>query len=736
MIGLSPWASTAKEAFADPALTEIFRREFKNYSLSVHNSGDSLWLLIGHPKENRTALRAAFSPGGDLSVTRITEQEDYIQISLKSLIGNYSIRVSLPDSEQPIVRSTTSFTADEPLFIPFWPRDLIFLGKRSGEVQGKIHTSQTQTRSGLIYLSTSKPEAGSIMYFQNLSALGDYCQETETSLSDVVGGRWPELGFALPPTKERPLPANKKVIISDAFIAFSEEVPGDEFAVAKQYLDLLAAIYLHLPKPETIVHNYPDILDKSLHDLYHCHGCWTHVNGHPYLNAYLCDYKTPPEIMVQLAVLLPLVEFKEWIKQDIPVINEIIQGIPAFYDDKIKSIIRWMPSTEDELDRSEEQKVPRIADSWYLYHPMLHLSRLAIKGDKTCKKLFLDSLEYCIKIAHHFNYRWPVFFNVDTLEVTKEETQPGKGGEKDVAGLYAHVMLQAWQLTKDERYLNEAEKAARSLKDLGLDIFYQANNSTFAASAMLRLWKETKKPLYLDLSYLLLASIFKNMHIWNCNYGYAKSYPTFFSLFPLNDAPYTAVYEEQETFCALHDYLQYAENEDILPSVSLLINEFIRYTIHRAVYYFPPMLPKEMLSEDVKTGEVDPNVWVALEDLHDGWEKSGKVGQEVYGAGLAFGVVPRHYLRVPDEDFIVFADYPISKFSSRKGKPVTLTLRGDQRFECRLVLVKGKSKLPEFTVFADSDKMPLSGKQSKEGNLEFTLRGGQAVKIRWMKLSK
>ena len=64
--------------------------------------------------------------------------------------------------------------------------------------------------------------------------------------------------------------------------------------------------------------------------------------------------------------------------------------------------------------------------------------------------------------------------------------------------------------------------------------------------------------------------------MWDCNYG----------LYPLNDAPYTAAYEEQEVFCALHDYLTHAEGVEILPSVRLLLAKFIRYTVDRAVYYY------------------------------------------------------------------------------------------------------------------------------------------------------
>jgi hypothetical protein len=52
------------------------------------------------------------------------------------------------------------------------------------------------------------------------------------------------------------------------------------------------------------------------------------------------------------------------------------------------------------------------------------------------------------------------------------------------------------------------------------------------------------------------------------------------------------------------------------------------------------MLPKEMLVDKPKTGETDPALWIALEYLHDGWEPSGEVGQEVYGAGIAFGLSP------------------------------------------------------------------------------------------------
>jgi hypothetical protein len=59
----------------------------------------------------------------------------------------------------------------------------------------------------------------------------------------------------------------------------------------------------------------------------------------------------------------------------------------------------------------------------------------------------------------------------ETLKVLKAEFEPGKGGEHDVPGLYAHVMLQAYELSHEKRYLAEAEKAASRLKGSGLHLF-------------------------------------------------------------------------------------------------------------------------------------------------------------------------------------------------------------------------------------------------------------------------
>ncbi|MDO3628604.1 hypothetical protein [Mucilaginibacter sp. BT774] len=735
MNATSAWLLNINEQLNAPGLQPVFEQETLGYSFKVYFLGDSCWMVAAWPKGSRIAFRMAYSPNGNLELKKILDKDQKITFLITSLMGNYKIMVQWPSRDNPVLRLTTTLEASAPLLFPYWPRDIVPLGAAGSDVlaEGEIKVRQVGTRTGQLYLNFTRPKAGSVLYLQNLTALADYNQDTETSAGDTVGGEWPEIGFALPPTlKNKALEAGKPYTLSEAFIAFSEEAPADEPAMVRQYLDMMAAVYLALPKPATHYHDWPDVLKKGLFDLQDSPGCWNQVGGNHYLNAYVCDYATPPEIMVQLAVLLPLLDYVEWNNDELPIMKKIKAGLPAFYNKDLDTIMRWHPKVADQMEGEEEQKRPLVMDSWYLHHPLLNLSRLALKGDRVAKQLFLDSLEYAIKVAHHFNYTWPVFYKVDTLEVVKAETQPGKGGEKDVPGLYAHVMLQAWKLTGKKRYLAEAEKSALKLKGLGFELFYQANNTAFSAGTLLRLFKVTRKEIYKELSYLCLANIFKNVRLWDCNYGFGKNFPSFFALFPLNDAPYTAVYEEQEVFCAFHDYLHQAEGEDILPSLRLLMAEYIRFLVHRAVYYYPTMLPKEMLSEKVKMGEVDPNLWIALEDLHDGWERSGEVGQEVYGAGNAFGILPRHYMRVPGEEFMIFSDYPTCGFSSEKHNPARFKLAGDARINCRLMLVRtGKGELPDFTVTINSNKEGLKGRKTREGHLEFMPAGDSEVHISW-----
>ena len=723
---VTPWGATAQEDIENSEI--LLERKILDYTYQCYNTGDSLWIVALLPDNGKIAFRAAFAMNSCFEVSNLFEDNETITIVLNSRLGNYEVRIDFPDPTTALLHYSTTFTANTALMIPFWPRDIMPLTQNGSieNIYGKIHMEQFGSRSGLLFASITKPQTGSFFYFQNLTSLSEYCEVTQTESKNTVGGNWPEIGFQLPITDKLPLPAGKKFTISDAYIVLENEIFVETAPICEHFLNNLVKIYKVLQQPAIEYHNWPEIAEKAVDDLNRNKGAWTQTNGFPYLNAYLCDYDTPAESMVQLAVLSPFKEFEKWSGKKYPIYDDLMNGLPAFYDSKINCINRWLPALADTLDQSEEQKKEMVMDSWYLHHPLMNLARLALHGDKKARKLVLDSIDYVIKVAHHFKYTWPVFYDMQTLDIIKKETAPGAGGERDVPGAYAHLMLLIYKLTKEKRYLNEAEKAAKKLAALGIEILYQANNTAFAAGALLELYKITQNKLYLDISYTCLAGLFKNVQLYDCKYGYGKNYTNFFSIFPLNDAPYTAAYEELEVYAALSEYFIQAKNVEILPSLKTLIPEFIKYAVNRIAYYYPPKLPKEMLSPEVKTGELQSDLWVPLEDLYNGWEKSGQVGQEVYGAGMAFGIVPRQYIKI-NEDFLVFIDYPNQY--NKKEKLITLKLDGNKDMSCNLKIIKlNKSSINMKVIYKKAILKPFK-KTAKMH--EYKISGQGLVKVQW-----
>src|SRR5690606_13037215 len=150
-----------------------------------------------------------------------------------------------------------------------------------------------------------------VFYFQNLTALSEACEATETTAAETVCGAGPELGSRFHTTEDKSFPPKGPVVLP-AIVFLLDVIPTDVLQVHYQCLDALTSNYVQLPKPEPKYQDLVKIAEESLQSITLHNGCWTYAGGHSYLNAYLGDYKTPAEIMVQLAVLLPLKEYLSW----------------------------------------------------------------------------------------------------------------------------------------------------------------------------------------------------------------------------------------------------------------------------------------------------------------------------------------------------------------------------------------------------------------------------------------
>jgi hypothetical protein len=702
--------------------------------LEASIDSNSCWLIRVLSGGTTLALRTCFDAQGlhNLQVRQLSET--HAELSVTGGCGRYTIVVDYVANEVPVLRTRTRFTASQDVRFVAWPRDLLILASRlTTASKGAIYAEQSGPTSGLVWFSATAPGRGTFLYFQNLTSLSEYCEVAEADPCGSVAAEWPEVGFALP-AANKPLPAGKDFILSDAFLTLGDELPSNEAQSADWFLSHLAAIYPRLQKPDRTTYDWPHAATRTLSVIARSKECRRRVRGYRYLNAYVGSKEKPPESMVQLAVLIPLLDYEGWSGRPTKLSRLLLSSFPNFFDKKLKAVVRWLPGEHfgDGAD-SEEESHERM-DSWYYLHTLLNVTRLAEQKHDGVMDFLEPSLNHAIKVAHHFNYHWPVFYRLPSLAVIKAETKPGEGGEYDVAGLYAHVMLQAFELTKEKRYLKEAEAAARHIKGKAFTLLYQTNNTMMSAIALARLWRLTDNRTYRDLSLVCMANVVARMWIWNAKFGHSKAYDTFLGVAPLQDAPYLAAYEEHEFLGSAISYLKEA-GEDVHPALSVLIPEFMKYLLHRARFYFPEELPEDAVCEKPKEGELRRDLLIPLEDLYAGRKQAGQVGQEVYGAAAAFILTTAAYINRRELPFLIRSEYPVLDFEFQKAAAgrgeIRFRLAGNHNYTCRLaVIAKSKAAPVIARVFEIGAKgeSPVTTRSAREG---YELKGETRYRIEW-----
>lgn len=149
--------------------------------------------------------------------------------------------------------------------------------------------------------------------------------------------------------------------------------------------------------------------------------------------------------------------------QPLPPGREVAEGMEKFFDRALQTLRRYLPDVGDDKDTNE-------VDAWYLYHPLRNLGQLAIDGEEWARDLFFRSLKYCIRAAHHFDHIWPIQYDVRDFTVRTATRTDHEHGQTDVGGFYAYVMLQAFELTGEVRYLDEARTAIDAARGMRFEL--------------------------------------------------------------------------------------------------------------------------------------------------------------------------------------------------------------------------------------------------------------------------
>ncbi len=695
---VSPYVLALRQSLACGSGKKLDSFIIGELTVEVRQIASSVWALIRREGRGGLALRAAYLEG-EFSCRKLgLEPGDDARIAVTSALGEHVIAFRSGGDALEHMRMTTSFTPAAPVLIPFAPRDLYPLDARDDPLGaiGHVEARQRGLNSGLVYFEIDEPAFGSVLYFQNLTALNEFYRATGTAPSGAVGGEWPELGYLMPTpqqndaTPQTTLAAGVEVTLSDTILVFRHDASPHERETARRFVQMLGVAYKMLDLPHTDYRDWIGRAEQTLRDLDKAPEATISHYGHRYIHPYTAaEY---PDIMVQMSIIAAIHDWGQWCGKPHPLEAEFKAGLEKFYDPKLKTLRRYLTNVGDDKDAD-------AVDSWYLYHPLLNLAKLALDGDKHARRLFLKSIDFGIAAAHHFKYKWPVQYKITDFSVITPVAGDGRG-QTDVGGIYAWVMLQAYELTDDVRFLNEARTAIDAAIGLRFNLNYQANLTAWGAAACMRLWRITNAKVYVEQSYVYLASFFHNSAIWESEIELAVHYRNFLGVTCLQDAPYMAIYECFDSFTAFERYLD-DSGPDLEPAARMLIAEYCKYALDRAWYYYPDALPTQAISPKQRetNGHIDRKLSFPLEDLYVDGQLAGQVGQEVYGAGAAFIFATRAFHQVDGAPFRLYCDHLVRASERTGDRALTITLDGGETCSAGFSLVRLKrGKLPSARV--------------------------------------
>lgn len=722
---VTPDAALACTVLAKPHPSPIARSRQGGLDIEVRLEQATLWIVLRRGDLGGLALRfPVFSPDAECREVKVKGALAAVECSSGLGTARLVLRGEPFGLEQ--LHATFEFTASQDLALEWSPRDLVPFDA-DGEVaktRGRVEAQQRKLNTGLLYFTLERPAFGKILYLQNLTALNDYFNATGTKPENAVGGRWPELGYRLPTDPETGravLPAGRRLTLYDTFLSVRGYPQEKEADSAWQFLDMLGGIYPSLQPPRPTFRDWNERAKRTVADLAKAPDTRVTHYGHTYFHPYTgAEY---PDVMVQLSICSALDDWERWTGERAPLRRAIMAGIGKFYDSKLKTLRRYLPNVGKDKDAD-------AVDSWYLYHPMLNLANLALAGDNDARALFLKSIDYGIKAAQHFDYRWPIMYKVDDFSVIRDVAESDGRGQTDVGGIYAWVMLQAFEMTHEERFLAEAEKAIQAAEGMRFDLNYQANLTAWGAAACIRLWRITNRKAYLTQSYVYLASFFHNSQIWKSEIGQARHWTNFLGVTCLEDAPYMAAYECFDSYAAFERFLDYG-GPDVVPSVKLLVGEFCRYALDRAWFYYPDALPKEALATDNRNGHIDPKLSFPLEDLYPDGQRAGQVGQEIYGSGAAMVFATRAFHRIEGAPFLLHCDSFIRAIHRLDSHTVNLKVDGHEITDVRFALLPtGRPTKDLKPKLWTASRRPIELK-AIEGRIEAWVPANVALLLTW-----
>ncbi len=459
--------------------------------------------------------------------------------------------------------------------------------------QGAIHAVQRGLNAGLLCFGVDDPATGSFFYFQDLTALNDLlpgdrhqargCRRRRVArarLSAAHRRPW------TPKRKTETLAAGETVILSDAILLARPDDPGRRARLRTPFSpDARRRVPAARLAADRLSHDWIGRAERTVRDL---------------------DERARGDDQSLRPALCPSLHRRRISRHHGPDVGgpgDPRHGVnghgePHALEAEFKAGCCgkfYDEGTEDAAALSSQcrrrQGCRRGRQLVSLSSAAQPRTSCALDGDAQARTLFLRSLDCGIKAAHHFGYKWPIQYKVTDFTVITESAGADGRGQTDVGGVYAWVMLQAFELTDEKRFLDEARAAIDAAIGLGFDINYQANLTAWGAAACMRLWRITHHAPSISSRVMSISRASSTIaRSGRSELGHAVHYRNFLGVTCLQDAPYMAIYECFDSFAAFEHYLD-DSGPDLEAAARMLIAEYCKYALDRAWYYYPDALP-------------------------------------------------------------------------------------------------------------------------------------------------
>jgi hypothetical protein len=531
-----------------------------------------------------------------------------------------------------------------------------------------------------------------VFYWTDLTALNPFMQAAHFNPSATPRRQGQRFGhqFSSADLKNQP-----QSIVAPLYDSYLYLIPGDplnEDDMFARYLHNLSDIYdlMAVPEdhlfgwllpygiPEGALKPAPAIQDLTLRDL-KSEENWVSLDGKRYLRAYVSDTRQSAEAITQLDVYSALTRYKMRFGDVPDYYQDLRATIPDFFNPDFGPSGMFQNSGPISLTGPQGR-----GDTWYELGHALKVAELALwdPEDGELRNLALRSGETWIEIAHAVDYRFPRFYAFDTWE--------GLEREPDAGGGYAYFMLLLHDLTGEELYIDEARTALKALEGYGFLFSYETHMTALTAAAAARMYQIENDPLYLDVINLAVANLMRLSWIWECDYGWmgpsnfdeiprdvmwaaGAGGRTFFGLNPTQRSAVITPKEQYEAWIYLIETLQRLHGV-LDPSVEKLVTEFVKHTLLTIPGSLPPFIPDGAATEHPAAYETvsenDLTLYIPLEDLRDGWDLSGVIGQELYGAGMAPAMASQAVVDLAP-GIIIYSGYPLVQIDG-----LTITFAG------------------------------------------------------------